>query len=71
MPQYADTDFDVPVRTSRSECGQTTFGHDTLRLWRAKAIAVFVFLMLTVLVAILAERKLGRMQLRAFRPWLA
>lgn len=43
----------------------TTFGHDTWWLVAAKAIAVFVFLMLTVLVAILAERKLlGRMQLR-------
>lgn len=41
------------------------FGHDTWWLIAAKAIAVFVFLVLTVLVAILAERKiLGRMQLR-------
>ncbi|BBX95284.1 NADH-quinone oxidoreductase subunit NuoH [Mycobacterium lacus] len=41
------------------------FGHDTWWLVLAKALAVFVFLMLTVLVAILAERKLlGRMQLR-------
>lgn len=45
----------------------TTFGHDTWWLVAAKAIAVFVFLMLTVLVAILAERKLlGRMQLLVF-----
>jgi NADH-quinone oxidoreductase subunit H len=43
----------------------TNFGHDTWWLVVAKAIAIFVFLMLTVLVAILAERKLlGRMQLR-------
>lgn len=43
----------------------TAFGHDTWWLVVAKAIAIFVFLMLTVLVAILAERKLlGRMQLR-------
>lgn len=43
----------------------SAFGHDTWWLVAAKAIAVFVFLMLTVLVAILAERKLlGRMQLR-------
>jgi NADH-quinone oxidoreductase subunit H len=43
----------------------TPFGQDTWWLVAAKAIAVFVFLVLTVLVAILAERKiLGRMQLR-------
>ncbi len=43
----------------------TGFGHDTWWLVAAKAVAVFVFLVLTVLVAILAERKLlGRMQLR-------
>ena len=41
------------------------FGHDTWWLVVGKALAIFVFLMLTVLVAILAERKLlGRMQLR-------
>jgi NADH-quinone oxidoreductase subunit H len=43
----------------------SAFGHDTWWLILAKAIAVFAFLVLTVLVAILAERKiLGRMQLR-------
>lgn len=43
----------------------TIFGRDVWWLVVAKAIAIFVFLMLTVLVAILAERKLlGRMQLR-------
>ena len=43
----------------------TLFGHDPWWLVGAKVLAVFVFLMLTVLVAILAERKLlGRMQLR-------
>ncbi len=43
----------------------TAFGQDVWWLVGAKAIAIFVFLMLTVLVAILAERKLlGRMQLR-------
>ncbi len=43
----------------------TAFGHDTWWLVLGKALAIFVFLMLTVLVAILAERKLlGRMQLR-------
>ncbi|KZS81844.1 NADH-quinone oxidoreductase subunit NuoH [Mycobacterium persicum] len=43
----------------------TPFGHDVWWLVVTKAIAIFVFLMLTVLVAILAERKLlGRMQLR-------
>jgi len=43
----------------------TGFGHDTWWLILAKSILVFVFLVLTVLIAILAERKiLGRMQLR-------
>jgi NADH-quinone oxidoreductase subunit H len=43
----------------------TGFGHDTWWLIAGKALAVFVFLVLTVLVAILAERKiLGRMQMR-------
>ncbi len=43
----------------------TAFGHDTWWLVLGKALAIFVFLMLTVLVAIVAERKLlGRMQLR-------
>jgi NADH-quinone oxidoreductase subunit H len=43
----------------------STFGHDTWWLVLAKSLAIFAFLMLTVLVAILAERKLlGRMQLR-------
>lgn len=41
------------------------FGQDPWWLVVAKVLVVFVFLMLTVLVAILAERKLlGRMQLR-------
>ena len=41
------------------------FGHDPWWLVLGKSLAIFVFLMLTVLVAILAERKLlGRMQLR-------
>ncbi len=41
------------------------FGHDPWWLILGKALAIFVFLLLTVLVAILAERKiLGRMQLR-------
>jgi NADH-quinone oxidoreductase subunit H len=43
----------------------TAFGHDTWWLIVVKAVAVFVFLVLTVLVAILAERKiLARMQMR-------
>ena len=43
----------------------TGFGHDTWWLILAKALLVFVFLVLTVLIAILAERKiLGRMQMR-------
>jgi NADH-quinone oxidoreductase subunit H len=43
----------------------TDFGHDPWWLVVGKSLAIFVFLMLTVLVAILAERKLlGRMQLR-------
>jgi NADH-quinone oxidoreductase subunit H len=41
------------------------FGHDPWWLVVIKAIAIFVFLVLTVLVAILVERKLlGRMQMR-------
>ena len=41
------------------------FGHDPWWLVVIKAVAIFVFLLLTVLVAILAERKLlGRMQMR-------
>jgi NADH-quinone oxidoreductase subunit H len=43
----------------------TSFGHDTWWLVLGKSLAIFAFLMLTVLVAIVAERKLlGRMQLR-------
>jgi NADH-quinone oxidoreductase subunit H len=43
----------------------TSFGHDPWWLLIAKALGVFVFLLLTVLVAILVERKvLGRMQMR-------
>ncbi len=43
----------------------TAFGHDPWWLVLGKALAIFVFLMLNVLVAIVAERKLlGRMQLR-------
>lgn len=41
------------------------FGHDPWWLMLAKAVAIFAFLLLTVLVAILLERKiLGRMQMR-------
>jgi len=41
------------------------FGHDPLWLIAIKAVGVFAFLVLTVLVAILVERKLlGRMQVR-------
>lgn len=43
----------------------TLFGHDPWWLIVAKALGIFVFLVLTVLSAILLERKiLGRMQLR-------
>ncbi|MGB8405572.1 MAG: NADH-quinone oxidoreductase subunit NuoH [Mycobacterium sp.] len=42
-----------------------SFGHDPWWLIVAKAVGIFVFLLLTVLVAILVERKvLGRMQMR-------
>ncbi|MEZ0053187.1 NADH-quinone oxidoreductase subunit H [Mycobacterium sp. MAA66] len=42
-----------------------SFGHDPWWLVIAKALGIFVFLLLTVLVAILVERKvLGRMQMR-------
>jgi NADH-quinone oxidoreductase subunit H len=43
----------------------SAFGHEPWWLVLIKAIAIFVFLVLTVLVAILVERKLlGRMQMR-------
>lgn len=43
----------------------TLFGHDPWWLILAKSLGIFVFLLLTVLAAILLERKiLGRMQLR-------
>jgi len=43
----------------------TVFGQDPWWLMLAKALGIFVFLLLTVLVAILVERKLlGRMQMR-------
>src|SRR4051794_11233671 len=43
----------------------TSFGHDPWWLVLGKAVGVFAFLLLTVLVAILVERKvLGRMQMR-------
>nr|WP_090345337.1 NADH-quinone oxidoreductase subunit NuoH [Mycolicibacterium malmesburyense]CRL77606.1 NADH:ubiquinone oxidoreductase subunit 1 (chain H) [Mycolicibacterium malmesburyense] len=43
----------------------TLFGHDPWWLILAKALAIFAFLMLSVLTAILIERKLlGRMQMR-------
>ena len=43
----------------------TVFGHDPWWLILIKAVAIFVFLLLTVLAAILIERKiLGRMQMR-------
>src|SRR5688572_9851147 len=42
-----------------------SFGRDPWWLMLVKCLLIFVFLVLTVLVAILAERKiLGRMQLR-------
>ena len=42
-----------------------SFGHDTWWLVLIKAVGIFAFLLLTVLVAILVERKvLGRMQMR-------
>ncbi|BBZ05257.1 NADH-quinone oxidoreductase subunit H [Mycolicibacterium chitae] len=48
-----------------SYSGLEAFGHDPLWLIIVKAVAVFAFLLLTVLVAILVERKiLGRMQMR-------
>ncbi|MET4430262.1 MULTISPECIES: NADH-quinone oxidoreductase subunit NuoH [unclassified Mycolicibacterium] len=43
----------------------SSFGHDPWWLVLAKALGIFVFCLLTVLVAILVERKvLGRMQMR-------
>ena len=52
-------------RTSEVSGSRRSFGHDPWWLVLIKALAVFVFLLLTVLVAILVERKvLGRMQMR-------
>ena len=43
----------------------SAFGHDPIWLILVKSVGVFVFLLLTVLAAILIERKLlGRMQMR-------
>jgi NADH-quinone oxidoreductase subunit H len=43
----------------------TAFGHDPWWLVVAKSVVIFVFLVLTVLIAILVERRvLGRMQMR-------
>jgi NADH-quinone oxidoreductase subunit H len=43
----------------------SAFGHDPIWLMALKAVGIFVFLLLTVLAAILIERKLlGRMQMR-------
>lgn len=43
----------------------SAFGHDPIWLMAVKAVGIFVFLLLTVLTAILIERKLlGRMQMR-------
>ena len=51
--------------TSSTYPDPAVFGHDPWWLMVAKAVAVFAFLLLTVLVAILVERKLlGRMQMR-------
>ncbi|EUA94043.1 NADH-quinone oxidoreductase subunit H domain protein [Mycobacterium ulcerans str. Harvey] len=49
---------DDAERSDEQEWRHDRFGHDVWWLVVAKAIAIFVFLMLTVLVAILAERKL-------------
>jgi NADH-quinone oxidoreductase subunit H len=62
----------LPVESVRSAVNglapqpdPTLFGHDAWWLILAKAIGVFAFLVLTVLVAILIERKvLARMQMR-------
>ncbi len=54
----------VKIGADRSR-RMTAFGHDPWWLVLGKALAIFVFLMLNVLVAILLERKiLGWMQLR-------
>jgi len=53
------------VNTATTYPDPTVFGLDPWWLILAKAVAVFAFLLLTVLVAILVERKLlGRMQMR-------
>ena len=53
------------MNTATTYPDPTVFGLDPWWLILAKAVAVFAFLLLTVLVAILVERKLlGRMQMR-------
>src|SRR6185437_6170669 len=52
-------------RRGAARMNMSNFGHDPWWLVLGKALAIFVFLMLNVLVAILFERKiLGWMQLR-------
>ena len=53
------------MNTTTTYPDPTVFGLDQWWLILVKAVAVFAFLLLTVLVAILVERKLlGRMQMR-------
>ena len=55
----------LPQTSQVSYPDPAVFGHDPWWLILVKAVAVFAFLLLTVLVAILIERKLlGRMQMR-------
>lgn len=56
------------VATQATAAGSDTlalFGHDPLWLVIAKSVAIFVFLLLTPMIAVLAERKIvARMQMR-------
>jgi NADH-quinone oxidoreductase subunit H len=55
----------APTQPAPSYPDLSVFGHDPWWLIVAKAIAIFAFLVLTVLVAIIVERKvLARMQMR-------
>src|SRR6185295_8292362 len=62
QPGLDRTDFGMTPTTTYPD--PTLFGHDPLWLIALKAVGIFAFLMLSLLVAILLERKiLGYMQM--------